>query len=115
MKLSKRQRTALEKSIKKWEGIVDDEEEDEGPADCECCIKYNSLKSRAETRENCCKECPVFMVTGKQFCAGSPFEKWEDYMEENEMGEWRVFDEYSLELAQAELDFLRNILNEATP
>lgn len=114
MKLSKEQTDALKKSIKKWELIVDEGSEDLGPADCECCIIYNSINTRLETREDCCKSCPVFLKTRERFCAGTPFEKWEDYQEENDMGEWKVFDDYSKQLAQAELDFLKGILEEST-
>jgi hypothetical protein len=109
VKLSKRQRTALEKSIKKWEGIVDGKKSDHGNNDCDCCIKYNYAG---------CRKCPVYLKTGLDTCFGTPYTEFTKYCRSSGIfshGTYlKVFDDHSKKLAQAELDFLRNIMNEAT-
>ena len=110
MKLSKRQRTALEKSIVKWELIVIGEGEDRGCGNCELCHLYT---------DNFCNSCPVMLTTGQDDCSNSPWKPWQQYQAENGKEDgplsrnMKVFDEKSKELAQAELDFLRGILAEA--
>lgn len=105
MKLSKRQKDALKKSIKKWEGIVSDELEDEGADNCELCKIYD---------HNDCKSCPVYLTSGHIYCKNTPYTTWSDYCYINNRTNWYgVFDTKSKQLAQAELDFLRGILDEA--
>ena len=112
MKLSKRQANATEKSIQKWEAIVLNDEVDERSSNCELCKKYN---------KNDCNFCPVAMTVKSKHCNNTPWVDWADYCinkNPNLPGFWMpdisVFDAESKRLAQAELDFLRGILEEST-
>jgi len=60
--------TALEKAIKKWQGIVDGTVADEGVINCALCQMF----IRKE-----CYGCPVSHATGRPYCAGSPYDQWE--------------------------------------
>ena len=108
MKLSKRQTKALKKSIKKWEAIVAGTGIDDGADNCELCKKYIGCD---------CKSCPVCLTVSAKWCHNTPHEQWCDYTHrhlKNDLAqEGKVFGKKSKRLAQAELDFLKGILEES--
>jgi len=111
MKPSKRQANALKKSIKKWEAIVDGTEADNGSDNCELCQKY--VAADFNNIKNDCKSCPVFLTVGVKYCRDTPYPEWAKYIF-MKSSKGKVFDAESKRLAQAELDFLRGILEEST-
>lgn len=62
-------RKALEGSIRKWEGIVTGSVEDHGEDNCPLC----KLFRKADVG---CTRCPVKKATGKDWCKGSPYQRW---------------------------------------
>lgn len=111
MKLSKEQTDALKKSVKKWELIVDGKASDKGEDNCECCNLY--------AKDYGCPSCPVAIEADRDGCDGTPWILWNDYQQESDRHWWsgggtKVFDDHSKQLAQAELDFLKGILEEST-
>lgn len=92
--------TALRGSIAKWEGIVAGTASDGGTDNCSLCQLFHSdFFSEDELDEGereCCLGCPVFNVTGKRGCQGTPYDDYSD--------------KGTLENAQAELDFLKSLL-----
>jgi len=58
---------ALEQSIEKWEYLSSGRAN--GVPDCGLC------EFHYENDENC-EACPVYAVTGKEQCGGSPFDNW---------------------------------------
>lgn len=109
---------ALKLSIKKWKGCVEDAKEGDktgiSPASCALCQAFNKQYNKGtydwgeEQRQvpftpigkAWCGGCPVRADTGKNFCNGSPYTKYEDY------DGWNTDDELTA-LAQAELDYLK--------
>lgn len=102
---------ALRGSIEKWEKIVDGSGTDEGTRNCPLCVEFN-------TEDNKCEGCPVKESTGRGFCSGTPFEKWDyligqrgDYSKPRGLnslsGELR---EEAKKVAQEEVDFLKSLL-----
>lgn len=100
---------ALDKSIKKWEDIYDNDGEDKGVDNCALCeIYYN----------NKCKSCPVYVYTGKASCKASPYQDWVDLWWKNMAKNLKYypsiksFGEYSKEaelICKKEIDFLREV------
>lgn len=56
---------ALDRSIEKWQGIVDGKKSNRGAVDCALCTKF--------IRNKDCAGCPVAGVTGKPRCEGTPY------------------------------------------
>ena len=54
--------------------------------------------------------CPIAKKTGIGGCVGTPYGKWSVYVRDS--GRNKVLDERSKELAQAELKFLQDLLDE---
>lgn len=68
---------ALQDSIIKWERMaiaIDNGRNYEGPSasNCPLCKLYNETFN-AET----CQQCPIYLETGKEFCEGTPFTKFQ--------------------------------------
>jgi hypothetical protein len=80
---------ALKGSIAKWEAIVAGTGHDNGGDNCPLCKMFLYKE---------CHGCPVNEETGRKFCHGSPYEKWNEY--------------HSVGHAQAELAFLKSLLPE---
>lgn len=70
MLFTNKQTEALEKAIKKWEGVCFHGEFEEGTADCACC--YIWLRSY-------CIGCPISQYTGCNNCTKTPYFKWIDH------------------------------------
>ena len=86
---------ALKLSIKKWERIVSGDGEDRGHKDCACCQSFY------------CVDCPIMQYTGQPFCRDTPYATmWAPLM----VGKAETPE--ATEAAQAELDFLKEVLKE---
>lgn len=119
--------TALQGSIKKWEAIANGTGFDDGPRNCPLCIEFADVYEENSIdewrREGCCG-CPVAEHVEDSGCGQTPYMNWIDYLYDSQGSEsiegtnfgyrYRVFDERSKRLAQAELDFLRSLLPSST-
>ena len=99
---------ALQKSIKKWENIVNGTEIDQGAKNCELC-KINDD----------CSSCVIASGMHVGGCHDTPYAKWRHYYDDYFGGRenviaYKVFDAKSKELAIAELTFLKSLLPEDT-
>lgn len=90
---------ALKKSIEKWENIAYHGGVDEHADNCALCQEYSS-----------CGGCPVEKKTGHSGCSCTPYTEWCDYIEYSNAEGFKVFDEYSKELAIKEIEFLKSLL-----
>ena len=115
MKWSKKQITALKKSIKKWKKIVDgkaylyDEE-------CACCIMTSKINNVD------CRGCPICEYTKKEECLGSPYYKFlnhsnkctqcdnHEWESREKVGSGSSYCNKGIELAKKELEFLEKVL-----
>lgn len=59
---------ALEKSIAKWESIVEGTGMDAARENCALCELFNT--------GNGCDGCPVYENTGENYCEGTPYIAW---------------------------------------
>ena len=93
---------ALEGSIKKWEKIVQGNEEDDGIANCPLCTLFHA---------GACKKCPVQLTTKAFGCGASPHEKWMKHQEEVHwlLPKRRAACRECQDLAQQEVDFLKSL------
>lgn len=100
--MKSRTRRALLGSIKKWEAIVAGTGEDHRTENCPLCEMFY---------KDSCKDCPVMLSTGDNYCENSPYVYWD----EHRYG--RIVEDCPecLRLAQAELDFLKSLLPTPTP
>lgn len=91
-------KAALEKSITKWQAIVDGTGVDEGAENCALCLMFYA---------KACRGCPVSERSREAFCAGTPYAAWSRATRDDPNDEWGVNgDPERIRLAQAELDFL---------
>lgn len=99
---------ALMKSIEKWQNICYRGVFDGGTLDCALCQLYYS------NYDDSCRSCPVMRATGEPGCTESPYYEWASYHNTRRIpfSTRVVFDEKSLELAEAELEFLTQLLFE---
>lgn len=67
-KISKKQMKALNGSIEKWDQIRNRQGIDAGASNCPLCQLYN--------KSGQCKQCVIYLETGKYFCRGSPYQEW---------------------------------------
>lgn len=100
---------ALKKSIVKWEKIAAGRACDNGPQDCALCHLFRATNYLFSPRPECCG-CPVAEFAGKPGCQGTPYAKWI-----KQCGDAHIANTPALKkLAQAELNFLKGLLNERT-
>ena len=109
---------ALKESIGKWEGIVAGVKSDEGAENCSLCFRFNNGSNQPRCTLNG-EKCPVYKVTGKPLCEGSPYEDWiESYRfspYEDQFDEGIIAcDDETVMCAQLELEFLRDLLEDMT-
>jgi hypothetical protein len=106
-------RTALRESIAHWERMRDDPDCGEEPYDRDCalCAIYYDV----EYDEQKCMGCPVFESSGSRHCIASPYERasreWRRWRTA-QPGEKRAAKTAWRKAAQAEIDFLRSLLDE---
>ena len=98
--------TALRGSIAKWQAIIDGTGQDRGTENCPLC---------AEFYNNQCFCCPVRERTGKWGCAGSPYANWAAIYYDDIVKRDFANKPILTGLAQAELDFLTNLLPDLCP
>lgn len=96
--------TALQGSIKKWEEIVAGTATDEGEDNCPLCQLF-----LWQAKQAWCTGCPVAEHAKEPGCNGTPYRTWADHHVKNGNA-FKVSDEETKGLAQAELDFLRSLL-----
>jgi len=96
--MNKKQKKALEESIKHWERMRDDPDCGEEPldGDCACCKLYY---------ESDCIECPIFAFTDALYCNNTPYVKAYRYWRYRGP-ESKLFKRW----AQKEVDFLNKVL-----
>jgi hypothetical protein len=77
---------ALRGSIAKWEAIVAGKGKDKGCANCPLCLKFNRGHIHRDKSESLpeegpwnCAGCPVAEVTRRDYCEGSPYERYNIY------------------------------------
>ena len=87
---------ALMGSIKKWEKIVDGTGTNRGRSNCPLCQMFN----------NPCQGCPVMKRTGKKYCDGTPYEKYERYYWAKDKTDKKKLKRFAL----LELKFLKSLL-----
>jgi hypothetical protein len=109
--MDNRTRTALEGSIAKWQAIVDGTGEDHGTENCPLCLMFFNKYH--------CSGCPVKEYTGESHCELSPYHGWDLHHGEqhNELSAVPKIVPGCKEckrLAQAELDFLKSLLPDAS-
>jgi len=96
---------ALDKSIEKWEKIVDGTGVDDGINNCALCVQYQDFF---------CEGCPVYEKTEITGCKNTPYTEWESHWENNHLKGFDFFPRKIMcdeckKLAQKELDFLRSL------
>jgi len=92
----------IEKSVEKWENIVDGTGVDHGTQNCPLCQEFY---------DDNCEGCPVAEETGYDMCQYTPYFDWDEYCTNND-NQWpyKVFDKISKELAIEERDYLIKLL-----
>jgi len=65
---------AIKGSIKKWKHILFNNSIDYGTNNCPLYHRFLNKKTI-----NACKLCPVYKVTGLNYCCGSPYQKWSNH------------------------------------
>ena len=110
---------ALKESvIEKWVPIVEGTGVDDQGDNCPLCLLADRINHES------CSRCPVCIDTGKEGCQGTPYNEWGDYW--NEVGRsynpfieygqatYKVATQQEQELAQAELDYLKDLYLQLT-
>jgi hypothetical protein len=103
---------ALEKSIKKWEAIVDGTGCDKGPGNCNLCRLFYLWK-------NCCEGCPVKEKTKFKYCERTPYQDFQDHIDGCKICQDESTEKWypgkapgcdiGREIAQREVDFLKGL------
>lgn len=96
---------ALQKSIQKWQSIVDGVGTDKGSRNCALCQRYLAGN---------CRGCPVFQQTGEISCKGTPHEEWASHQflahfEKDDFG--KIYCPECERLARVELEFLKGLVD----
>lgn len=100
--MDERTRTALEKSIAKWEGIVAGTETDKGAGNCALCKLFI---------DDDCVNCPVKAKSGAGWCNNTPYVLWTEYtIYSRSQGGRRAKGALQIGIAAEERDFLRSLL-----
>lgn len=113
--MDKKTSEVLEKSIQKWQDIVDGKGVDGGVLDCALCQKFRLNRFLDQTiygfrsKENCLG-CPVFLKTGLRDCKGTPYTEWYRCGGFSLSVEEIQNDPKMLDLAAKELEFLKSLL-----
>lgn len=102
---------ALKGSIEKWEAIVAGTGEDKGAKNCPLCrlflfwddkVVFPRYVNKFYPERKVCNGCPVYEATGQPYCDGTPYEKYSEPENENDLPEH----------AKEELKFLKSLLPE---
>lgn len=101
--MNKRTLKALQDSIKKWEMIRAGELEDEGCLNCPLCTLFHSNTGR----DTHCEGCPVKEKSGKPYCFGTPYTKWQNLCLDNA---WFADTPQKKAQATREITFLKSLL-----
>ena len=99
---------AIQLSIEKWEDIVNGEGIDEGGFNCALCKQYFFFCVADDA-----SKCPIYELTGKVNCDGTPYEKWLNHQRKlhpEAIHIKRVECNTCKRLAKKELEFLRSLL-----
>lgn len=100
----------LDKSIVKWERVVNDNAPGISSCGCGLCEEYNNpLRGLLSP----CAQCPVRLDTGERFCKGTPYAEYVDWVLKERPLEDSPLDK-GLATAQAELDYLRDLKTRCT-
>ncbi len=94
LKMSNRSKVALDKSIKHWEDVKENDSPI-GPNNCNLCILYHQHKDGHIN----CKSCPVYKKSGTTGCYNTPYYPYYIFRESKYTRK---------ELAQKEIDFLKS-------
>ena len=90
---------ALKGSIAKWEAITAGTEADLMADNCSLCQAFP-----------CCMGCPVAEKVEVDGCNKTPWVKWHRAMSDRDISDRKADTPKLVDLAQAELDFLRSLL-----
>lgn len=94
---------SIKKSIKHWEDIRDGNDVEISNLSCSLCQTYIS-----------CVRCPIGIYTDEDGCKNTPFMEWHYHFDNAHPlyeGDHRVICEECQELAQKEVDFLKDLLS----
>lgn len=96
---------AIEGSIKKWEGILNNTETDNRGINCPLCKEYGDASLS-------CIQCPVREFTKKSQCRGTPYSEWTDHHDsQHSMCKEKIIHcETCKELCKKEISFLKSLL-----
>jgi len=101
---------AIEKSIKKWQDIVDLKDNNRGIANCALCQLFHS-----DISEESCWGCPIEEFVGKRWCKGTPYEEFSkaqsrmwNFVDSARFRGW-VINCQMYEAAKKELTFLQQL------
>ena len=102
--MNKLQTKRLKESKAHWERMRDDPECGEEPSsiDCPCCREFNNKRPFDE-----CRSCPIAQFTGKPVCIETPFSNACEEYDYN-----GINSDSFREAAQAEIDFLNEVLKQ---
>lgn len=103
-KWTEEQIVALVGSIAKWRKILDEGAEDRGTKSCTLCKRFFGKVTPS------CRNCPVCRITGYAHCDNTPYADWTDHMHNEHDASFMVECDKCRDLAQAELDFLNEVL-----
>lgn len=96
---------ALKGSIRKWKQIRDQDVVDQGMDNCTLCLRFCPNEDR-ECTHSTGELCPVFDITGGQYCIRTPYQEWS-----NAGGYGNTaFSPKLKDLAQKEINFLESLL-----
>jgi hypothetical protein len=105
MRMTKTALKALKQSIAHWMRLASGkskQNEDTGRSDCALCAQFNRVDQPHLTD---CAGCPIFKYTGRQYCAGTPFEVADDMRDE-----YGLLSPEFADAAENELAFLKSLL-----
>ena len=102
---------AIEKSIEKWDGIIEGKKIDEGPRNCALCQMFLD-------EDHTCVDCPVKLygdsIPGPSFfgCDNTPYPDFVDHWDylSNEKASELIKDKEYVRLAKVERKFLKEVL-----
>ena len=99
---------ALKASISTWKKRANGEEIPLGTKNCALCKLFHTDYTDGPSK-TCCKKCPVYEHTGKQFCKNTPYEHYADasWYEKFDVDGGGTFETC---VAEMEVDFLTHLL-----
>lgn len=90
LKVNKGDKALIQGSIEKWKRVVihhqtegKDHDDGIGGRDCPLCCAYNKHFSFKYESAGNCRQCPIYLDTGKEECMGVPYEAYHNLYEDD--------------------------------